>query len=459
MKMQIGHIFNTQSDERGTLLLSALIFGAIGFSIIASGIIGYAVMENKAAVIKQEQESAFQIAEAGVNYYRWHLAHAKDDYMDGTNSPGPYIHEFANKDGVVTGYYSLNIIPPPYGSSIVTIESTGWTIKRPDSRRTVRVKVGFPALTDYAFLTNSDAWVGDSETVHGKFHANSGIRFDGVGDANISSAAPTYTCKSHQGCGNVTKPGIWGSGGPTDYWQFPVPYQDFSAITAKLADMKTSAINGGIYLPSSGSQGWRLVFKTDGQVEVSKVETTDCYKGQDINSNKYEWFCLDAKTFGPITVYDLPSNGFVYVEDMVWVSGTVNGRVTVGTATGKSIIIHDNLTYLSKDGTHVLGLASEKNILIPHNSPNVLEINAAVMAQNGSAKRYYYPGDKKDRLIIYGSIISGGTWTWSWVSGGGVTVSGYDLVESTYDANLTYGPPPGFPVGQEYNVISWEEVK
>ena len=88
-----------------------------------------------------------------------------------------------------------------------------------------------------------------------------------------------------------------------------------------------------------------------------------------------------------------------------------------------------------------------------------MEINAAVMAQNGAAKRYYYPGNIKDTLVTYGSVISAGIWTWSWVSGGGSVVSGYRNTNSTYDANLTYGPPPGFPVGSEYNLISWEEVK
>lgn len=136
----------------------------------------------------------------------------------------------------------------------------------------------------------------------------------------------------------------------------------------------------------------------------------------------------------------------------------MNGRATVGTKVGKSIIINDNLTYLAKDGNHSLGLMAEQNVLIPHNSPDNLEINGVILAQNGAAKRYFYSGDTKNSLTVYGSIISGGLWTWSWVSGGGSVVSGYEHTNSTYDANLTYGPPPGFPVGSEYNLISWEAL-
>jgi len=105
-----------------------------------------------------------------------------------------------------------------------------------------------------------------------------------------------------------------------------------------------------------------------------------------------------------------------------------------------------------------VGLIAEKNILIPHNSPEDLEVDAALLAQNGAAKRYFYAGDTKNSITIYGAIITNGLWTWSWVSGGGSVVSGYKHTNSTYDANLTYGPPPGFPVGSEYNLISWEAL-
>lgn len=447
-------------NDSGNILLFVMVFGAISFSLIVMGVSGYAILENRASGHKQNREAAFQIAEAGVNYYRWHLAHNKTDYQDGTGQVGPYVHSFEDKDGNVIGQFSLNIIPPD-GSTIVTVESTGWLDAQPESKRTLKVRLGFPALTDYAFLTNTDVWIGNDETIHGKFHANGGIRFDGVTDAPVTSAVPTYLCKAYHGCGNQTKPGIWGQGGPDTYWSFPVPAQDFSAVTAKLAEIKanTQPPATGLYLSSSGKQGWRLQFLSNGTINAYKVNTTNCYKAKDVNSNNYFWPCIDVATLGTATNYPMPANGYVYVEDNVWVDGNINGRVTVGTAVGKSIIINGNLLYQAKDGNHVLGLIAEQNVLIPHNSPDNLEIDAALLAQNGAAKRYYYPGDMKTSLTIYGSVISNGLWTWSWVSGGGAVVSGYRETNATYDANLTYSPPVGFPVGSEYNLISWEEVQ
>ncbi|MBU0546120.1 pilus assembly PilX N-terminal domain-containing protein, partial [Patescibacteria group bacterium] len=454
IKPAMNMLKKLSQNNNGNVLLVALVFGFVSFSIIVTGVTGYAILENRASVRKHNREMAFQIAEAGIDYYRWHLAHDQTDYQDGTENPGPYVHEYKNKDGVVIGHFSLNIIPPANGSTIVVVESTGWLDAQPESARIIRARIGFPSLTDYSFLTNTDVWIGDSEVVHGKFHANGGIRFDGTTDAELTSAMATYTCKSFHGCGNQTKPGIWGDGGPTDYWQFPVPAFDFDAITLKLANIKEGAQNGGLYLTSSGQQGWRLEFLANGTINVQKVTATNCYKGKDVNENDYEWFCVDVKTLGTATNYPMPGNNYIYVEDMVWVDGTVNGRVTVGTATGKSIIINGNILYQARDGNHSLGLIAEQNILVPHDSPDDLEMDGVFLAQKGAAKRYYYPGDTKDSLSTFGSLITAGIWTWSWVSGGGSIVSGYETISSVYDSNLTYNPPPGFPVGQEYKMIS-----
>ncbi len=304
-------------NNKGNILLFAVVFGFIGFSVVVGAVSSYAIAENRASVHKHNREMAFQVAEAGINYYRWHLAHAKNDFKDGTDQSGPYLHEYSDKDGNLIGYFELQIGPPPLGSTIVDVTSTGWTDDQPQSRRTIKVRLGFPSLVDYAFLTNTDVWIGDTEVTHGKFQANGGIRFDGVGDAPIISAMATYTCKSFHGCGNQTKNGIWGDGGPTDYWQFPAPAKDFEAVTQKLAEIKDGADpdKGGIFLTSSGKQGYRLQFLGNGVIQVYKVDSTNCYNGKDVNSNKYESFCIDIKTLDAPVAYNSPTSGMIYVED------------------------------------------------------------------------------------------------------------------------------------------------
>lgn len=447
-----------KKTQPGNILLFAIIFGFISFSVIIVGVSSYAISENRASVRMHNREMAFQIAEAGINYYRWHLAHNKTDYKDGTNHAGPYEHVYSDKDGTAIGKFSLNITAPPPGSSVIIIESTGWLDSQSESKRTIKARIGFASLTDYAFLTDQDLWIGDDETVHGKLHANGGIRFDGTGDSLITSATTTYTCHAYHGCGNIQKPGIWGDGGPQAYWHFPVPAKDFDAVTLKLGDIRTGALvaGQGLYFEASGKEGWRLQFLANGTIKAYKVTATNCYKGKDLNASQQQWFCVDIKTIGNATTYNMPANGDIYVEDTVWVDGVVNGRATVGTAAGESVIINGNITYLAKDGNHVLGLIGEQNVLVPHDSPDDLEVDAALLAQKGATKRYAYAGNKKKTLTIYGSTISAGLWTWTHFTGGSFN-SGYEFTNSTYDVNLTYGPPPGFPVGSEYNLISWEE--
>ena len=454
-------------NKRGNILLFALVFGTITMTVIIVGVAGYTLSENRASIKKHNRELAFQVADAGINYYSWHLAHDKTDYYDGngTSTPGPYVHDYLDKDGNVVGQFSLDIATPTLGSTIVTIESTGWTTIQPESTRIIKARIGFPSMTDYAFLTNGNAWIGDNEEIHGKYHANGGIRFDGVADAAITSAVATYYCQPlhGNGCNNSLKDGIWGDGGPTGYWAFPVPARDFSAITDNLADIRTASQAGGIYLSSSGEQGWALTFVSDGTISIKKVLTTDCYNSKDVGDSNWVVRCIDAATYDSATTSTMPSNGYIFVDDMVWVSGTVNGRAAVGTSAGKSIIINGNINYLARDGNHTLGLIGEQNVLIPRGSPDDLTIDAAMIAQNGATKRYDFSGeggdDRKDSLNVYGSVVSNGIWTWSWINSGGQLVSGYNNTVSTYDANLTYSPPPGFPVGSEYNLISWEVVK
>lgn len=453
---------NLRQNLAGSLLLYVIVFGALAFSFIVIGVAGYAVGEHRAGAYRQNNELAFQVAEAGIEYYRWHLNHNSDDFQDGTGQSGPYLHEFKN-NGVVVGYYSLNITPPQATSSAVIVESTGWLKNQPQSRRTIRVKLGGSSLTDlanFAFVSNTDIWVGNNTIISGRVHSNNGIRFDGTATAPISSAVESYQCQPihGEGCQNQTKPGVWGQGGPQSFWQYPVTSKDFSTISADLSSIKSLADSSGVSLTSSGQQGWYLHFLPNGTFTAAKVTATNCYAGQDLNEQHDSWYCVDIKTTDTATTYPLPTSGYIFVDDTVWVDGVVSGRATIGSGTGKSIIINDNLTYLTKNGTDAIGLIADQNVILPHDSPNNLEINAVVYAKNGAARRYYYNGNYKDSLYLYGSVITAGTWTWSWISNGGSVVSGYRSTTLYYDSNLTYNPPGGFAFGKVFTPLLWEEV-
>lgn len=136
---------STAQHPRGYILLIVLVFGSVGIYVIG-GLVGWAISDIRASRQTFEREQGIQIAEAGIDYYRWHLAHSPTDYQDGTGVAGPYIHDFLDKDGNVVGHFSLTITPPPLGSTLVTVVSTGSTTNPGAVERSIRVQFAKPSI-------------------------------------------------------------------------------------------------------------------------------------------------------------------------------------------------------------------------------------------------------------------------------------------------------------------------
>lgn len=456
---------NTIKQKGETLILLLVIMFV--FSVVVTPLVSSVILKSRVLAATVSREQALQIAEAGITYYQWHLAHFPTDYQDGTGGPGPYVHNYVDFDTAQTiGTYSLTITPPPTGSTIVTIKSTGTVTSAPGVTRTITTKYGIPSLAKYSFLSNGLIWIGSTESVSGQMQSNNGIRFDGVGNAPIQSAKSTYVCGSSQGCSpSATKNGVWGSAPQStkNFWQFPVPMVDFSSITSNLAGMKSDAQSAGIYLPPSNARGYSLVFKSDGTIDIYKV--TSLLRnpvGYDVNGvahNEYTDYNNRSFQFNK----PIPANGIIYIEDKTWVEGTVNGRAIVAAATlpysastAPTIYIPNNIVYTAKDGTSALGLLAQQDVVVTYHAPTNLEVDAALVAQNGSAQFFYYSGDIKNSITVFGAIMSFGQWTWSWVDNWNNIVSGYTHTYSNYDGNLLYGPPPSFPLSSSgYQQISW----
>ncbi|PKL72012.1 hypothetical protein CVV26_03300 [Candidatus Kuenenbacteria bacterium HGW-Kuenenbacteria-1] len=467
-----------KSQKKGASLVLVIVFTAI-LTTFGITILQWGALQIKSANQVQDKELSFQIAEAGIEYYRWHLAHDNNDYSDGTKNSGPYVHDYKDINGNILGQFSLEIDPPPSGSTVVTIKSTGHPNSNPNLKRKITARVGIPSYAEYSFLINNSAWFGSNENIKGKLHTNSGIRLDGTCDSIISSAKETYICTSTHGCSQTNClnpcvwtanscecPGVWGAGKPQTFWKFPVPVIDFNIITTDLAKIKTNAQDQGVYLSSSGSYGYHLYFKNNSTFDVYKVTglTSPYYYGSTYNGWAYGSIDINTETF--IQNYPIPSNGLIFVEDTTWVNGIIKGRVTLGVGsfpenvtTYKSAIINGNLVYNNKDGSDTIGIIAQKDIAIPKFTPDNLEIDAVLLAQNGATQSYYYwpaYSSVKTQITTFGSVISNKIWTWSWVSGGNI-ISGYKNTYTTYDSNLIYAPPPYFPKKDEFEVLSWNE--
>lgn len=492
---------NLIKNQSGGTLIMALVFTML-FTVTAMGIAGVISSQHKLGLKKINWQKAIAAAEAGVNYYRWHLAHAPNDYQDGTGGTGPYVHDYQDNLGNNIGKFSLSITPPTTScSNTIIIESTGWMNDDPAVKRKVKVKYGKPSLASFAFLTNTNAWFGENETLHGPVHSNWGIRLDGYNDGLTTSHQTTYICGQEHGCSQsncgslghgchwvsskgCTCPGVWGDGGDQNLWQYPYDNVDFDAIimdmktlSEKAEDLMCSA-TADCFWPQRGL-GYHIIFKSNGTFDVYRVNQLENpvwgYDGEDWVRDSD-----DIKNESFEGNYTIPSScGIIFVEDDLWIEGVIKGKVTVvaakiqGSAKKKIRIVGD-LIYNAKTGADVLGLVSQTDILIPlYDAANDLEIDAALLAQGGHVFRKHYcygsgcsypvPSGARnyilrDKITIYGSIISKNVWTWTWVGSSGNPTSGYEDTHTIYDPNLTYNPPPAFPTTGDPKMIKWEEI-
>ena len=468
-------MIKTLSSKRkhpaGNLLLSALVFGTIAV-IMIGGLVSLGLYENKAITARQNKEFAFQIAEAGINYYRWHLAHSPADYQDGTGGPGPYVHDYKDKDGIVIGQFSLNITPPILGSTLVIIESTGYLTSAPKQKRTLRVRFAIPSFAKYAVVTDNNIRYGVGTEVYGELHSNGGTQFDGVAHNVVASAKTCYNDPDTWGGGSCERPGVWTSVSPESSVflvgkSYPVPAVDFAGIAADLADIKTKAQAAGYYFAPSGDLGYHIILNAN--------DTFDIYKVKKMKNKCSNWLTDPTWTITPGqetlvagSPFTFSANGLIFVEDNVWVNGSLDtARLTIGSAvfpsspsTDTSIIITNDITYTHNDGQEVLGLIAQKDILTGLESEDDLRIDAAIGAASGYVGRpdYHYPScnpyDHRAVITLYGMIATYKRYGFARVDG-----TGYQTRNLNYDTNLLYNPPPEFPLSSDqYQLIDWQEV-
>jgi hypothetical protein len=312
-----------KNKQQGAIMIYLIAFIAVFVIVMVPVVINFTVkMKMLSSTITREQ--SLQIAEAGVNYYQWHLVMWPRNYQDQNvaNPPalqpnsiqGPFEHDYLDKEtNQVTGHFQLYITVPPLGATNVLVKSIGWTTADSSIKRTVTAEYKIPSVADYSFLSNPDIWLGTDEEVNGQMLSNSGIRFDGIANNLIKSAKTAYNpniansgyqCSSGQGSNcPAMKDGIWSTecAGLSqtncnnyknnsnknlcswnevqnscfpmsyDFWQMGTPGYTFNNVNVDLGNTKNLAQSGGIYKGASGAYGYSLVFNSNATVSIYKV--------------------------------------------------------------------------------------------------------------------------------------------------------------------------------------------
>lgn len=472
----------SQANNRGQVAVELIFLSAIVVTMIA-GFVSLAASFLQLSVRAQNDEQAFAIAEAGINYYEWHLAYSPEDFEDGTGHVGPYIHNYYNKNGTEIGQFTLTITAPPPGSTIVNIKSVGTVLADSSIQKSVEVRLGIPSFAQYAWVLNASTTFGSTAQVYGQIDSNGGLYFQNGSVAHnlVESALNTYsgptTCN-----GSSTEWAVYTDGDSCPPAALStstsavflagrstgVPAVDFAEITQDLATIKSEAQASGTYFPSSTVQGYDLALATT-SYSVYKVTALTTAAGGCTNSlNQNGWGTWSIKTETLYATGTIPYNGDLFFEDNLWVRGHINntrvtiaaGRFPVNSATYANITLNSSTYYGNFNGSDTIAIISQNNINIGLNSDNNMTIDAALIAENGRIGRYYYSsscGSNDTRASLTTLGIMGSNQQSGVAYGDG---TGYQSRTYNYDANLLYAPPPSFPLTSDsYSLISWQELQ
>lgn len=483
-----------KKQKQEGFVLPTLLSLIIALSIIIFAVAGMIDVNFNSINNNTQSQKAFNIAEAGINYYLWHLSHNSNDYKDGQSTPttpdatlgyGPYVHNYVDTNAAITGTYTLWIKPQGNGSTIATVRSIG-QVKGGSAKRVIEAKVGTPSFASYALVSDSQLWFGNTESADGPVHSNQGIRMDGASNADITSSNTTYVPSSTLGGnGSTSRPGVWCSTSVTSPvncntrskvdWRYPVPSVDFNQVTSSLctikklafaSDSSTSSLatnaNACTLVPNTRTAAYLPQTATNGSFSITKgyLITLNSNNTYDVarvtaENDTQSTYSSALTTQAVATGVTIPSSGVIFAEDNVWVrtSSTFTGRVTIASGRlasssyGTDIVIADDVLYTNKNGSDAIGLIAEDSVIIapyaiPQSGNFTFEVDAAVIAQSGSVTfpdEYRSSGNctkgwvnSGQKLLFYGSVSTRQTWTWTWQRGGSCGSATYDSASGYY---------------------------
>lgn len=472
-------------------MLLVIVFGAIFFTILVA-LSGFVLAQNRVQDVTRARAEAFNIAEAGLNYYRWFLSHFPGNTTDGTGHAGPYVHTYVDPEGGSAGTYTLSITGNSACGVVQSVEATsaGRSASAPTISSTVWARYARPSVARYSMIVNASTWF-DGTVFHGPMHSNGGLRMDNTSNnASVTSSISSWSCDYSFGCSPTrTVVGIFGNGGNQNLWSFPTPQMDFAAINTSFGPLKTLANTaGGLYFARTSTAqkpylGYHLIFNANGTVTVKKVtavNTTlksvpvDGSTGYSAAANDYSLITNESD----VGTYAIPlACSVIFVEDNTWIEGTVSGKVTVIAANVvnqgvyPSIVLSNNITYAAFDGSAGLTAIASKNVLIGPNTPQDLTLDGVFVAQSGAFGRNLYdcnngggPYQYRGHLYMLGTIVSmlrqNNYWLGGCSSGQGQW-SGYpdNLWTFVSDRQNSTNPPPFTPTtSTQWQFIDWQQL-
>lgn len=475
-----------RGGERGSALITTIMLTGVAALLV---LVSFSYAQSTTTQTQREGRSdlALQVADAGVSRYISRLVedpryydHFIDLAEDPRIDPSGVVHApgTAWTPGVSWTYgagpsqtwtllqdarfgksaYSLRIQPPPPGSDLVTVQSTGQVGRgQPNPiTRSVQSQIHPTSIADFQMISNATVKYGSTATTTGKLYSAVDINHQGIAKApayaqHFVCSTSVFDCPSSNPTSSVFQGGAYDSKTtPSFQSKFATPI-DFSQFTQSRLDIKDAATASGTAFNDPSVNAWMVQFLASGQVKIWKV-TGSSDPGQQVNT---------LTCYSTITV---PASGAMYFEQSVIVSdgstktdscggstgprpSVVNGRVTI--ATKANVYVGGNISY-SAPGDDVLGLIAGNEVIIAKYTPTNLTWRAASLAQTGQWRTWTGTNDGHGSMLYIGSQTT---------SDGGYA-SMFSTREYQYDDTLQRLRPPFYPILEgSWDTFYWREVK
>lgn len=490
-----AHKLNRRSNEGFAMPMVLAFITIVG--ILSVTLLSVVLNLFSVSTYNARRQQAFNIAEAGINYYLWHLSHSPTDFKDGQSTPvtpdatlgyGPYVHNYVDDNAKTTGTYTLWIKPQGGGSTVATVRSIG-RVNGTNQIRTIDAQLGVPSFASYVLNSDSAFWFGNTEQANGPVHSNQGIRMDGPSATDVTSARATYVpTTSYGGTTNSSShPGVWCHTSVTtpvncntrnkSDWRYPVASIDYNQVAGSLCNIKktafesdgstsalaslpnacaqTPATRTAAYIPQraatyNSSRGYLIQLNTNGTYDLYNVNGEN-----DLNTPYTNALTLQSVA----TNIAVDASGVIFVEDNVWVrtNPTFHGRVSIAagrlaTTSNARATFADDILYSAKDGSDVIGIIAEGEVrLAPYAPPATgsfnFEIDAAVISQQSNVRypttylsstsrctRGWVNGNQT--FTYYGSVASRLSWTWIISRGSSCGDAVYSASQGSYISGI-----------------------
>lgn len=462
--------------ERGVTVMLVVAFMGV-FLLIMGTITSYIFQQSRFGRALYARGQALHVAEAGLEYYKWFLAHNPDNLTNGTGGPGPYMYAVEDPEGGSVGSAALTVVGNTQCGVVQSIDITsrGTASLNPGFPRSVSVRYMRPSVAAYSSVLNSNVWY-TAESITGAFVSNGGVRMDGGNNSTVSSATSSFACDSSMGCSPTqTKPGVFGSSPNSSLWRYPVASVNFAGMVTDLETLRGYAQTNGLYFYDAAvsgvdSKGFRLVMRSDGAIDVYKVTGTTAISNayDSIRGYHTDYDIISSQTL--LGTYTPPSGcALIYVRGTTWLEGVVAGTYTLVTADpgahNPDVLLANNISYSATDGSVGLTVIAERSVRVPLNSPNTLSIRGIFVAKGGFWGRDYYTSTPsgyssyvlRSTLAVIGTIVSTSRPVACWSSGGSC-IQGYSTRTYNYEQVLAFAPPPFTPiVSTDYGFVMWRE--